>query len=104
MKFLKTKNSKKALVIMIFVILLSVGITLIQTNYINKKYNKIVNTTILQIVNKVKIEYPNVDDKELLSALNDNSNYKGSILEKYNYDESASFISKIRKEQKILFL
>lgn len=70
----------------------------------NKKYEKIVNTTISNLVDKILEEYPETSEEEIIKTLK-NTDYTNSkkgkieLLKKYGYTSNSSYIQKLKNEK-----
>ena len=96
MKLTKT-DIKKIIFPSLLVIILFIAIFLM---IMNKQYNslkQIYNSNIQQIVGKIKEEYPNVDENDIIEILQSKENEEEGkeIFEKYGYTEDINYIEQI---------
>lgn len=92
----------KKLIIVCFLIILIAFTTLFFMNQRqNELYKEKINATIVQFINQIKKDYPNVDDEELIQILNNKENLieQEDVLKKYGLDGKDNFIGSLEKEQ-----
>lgn len=107
MNIFKNRNSRKTIILGIIVIMLSTGIFWVINNIQYRKYLKIVNAKIDNIISQVIEKYPDITEEEVLEILKNNETPESSILEKYGYTPDISYIKTLgeqietNKKQKI---
>lgn len=82
MNIFKNRNSRKTIILGIIVIMLSTGIFWIINNIQYRKYLKIVNAKIDNIISQVIEKYPDITEEEVLEILKNNEKPESSVLEK----------------------
>ena len=75
-KIIKNKGIAKLLTIVIIIIILATALVIWVNNRINNKYKDIINIYISNVLENVKVEYPNVNQSVLIKILN-NKNITG---------------------------
>lgn len=92
------------------IIVLSIIMTVISSMILKNKeqeYQKIVNESIAEIVGKIKEEYPNVKEEEIIKILNESASSKGeNTLQKYGIDikENPAIEAMENQEQEIMII
>ena len=92
------------------IILLSIIMIVISSMILKNKeqeYQKIVNESIAEIVGKIKEEYPNVKEEEIIKILNESASSKGeNTLQKYgiNIKENPAIEAMENQEQEIMII
>ena len=92
------------------IIVLSIIIIVISSMILKNKeqeYQKIVNESIAEIVGKIKEEYPNVKEEEIIKILNESASSKGeNTLQKYGIDikENPAIEAMENQEQEIMII
>ena len=110
MNIFKNRNSRKTIILGIIVIMLSTGIFWVINNIQYRKYLKIVNAKIDNIISEVIEKYPDITEEELLEILKNNETPESSVLEKYGYTPDISYIKTLgeqietNKKQNIAFV
>ncbi len=110
MNIFKNRNSRKTIILGIIVIMLSTGIFGVINNIQYRKYLKIVNAKIDNIISEVIEKYPDITEEELLEILKNNETPESSVLEKYGYTPDISYIKTLgeqietNKKQNIAFV
>ena len=98
MNIFKNRNSRKTIILGIIVIMLSTCIFWVINNIQYRKYLKIVNAKIDNIISQVIEKYPDITEEDVLEILKNNETPESSVLEKYGYTPDISYI-KILGEQ-----
>lgn len=98
MNIFKNRNSRKAIILGIIVIMLSTGIFWVINNIQYRKYLKIVNAKIDNIISEVIEKYPDITEEELLEILKNNETPESSVLEKYGYTPDISYIKTLGEQ------
>ena len=87
----RTKLCKTLSKFLIILLIFLIGFFTLKYNEY-KKYNKIYNTKIEQIISIVKEQYPDIDENEIMALLN--SEKSTNVLEKYSIDLDKPIIKK----------
>lgn len=98
MNIFKNRNSRKTIILGIIVIMLSTGIFWIINNIQYRKYLKIVNAKIDNIISQVIEKYPDITEEEVLEILKNNEKPESSVLEKYGYTPDISYIKTLGEQ------
>lgn len=98
MNIFKNRNSRKAIILGIIVIMLSTGIFWVINNIQYRKYLKIVNAKIDNIISQVIEKYPDITEEEVLEILKNNETPESSVLEKYGYTPDISYIKTLGEQ------
>ena len=98
MNIFKNRNSRKAIILGIIVIMLSTGIFWVINNIQYRKYLKIVNAKIDNIISQVIEKYPDITEEEVLEILKNNETPESSVLEKYGYTPDISCIKTLGEQ------
>lgn len=98
MNIFKNRNSRKTIILGIIVIMISTGIFGVINNIQYKKYLKIVNAKIDNIISEVIEKYPDITEEELLEILKNNETPESSVLEKYGYTPDISYIKTLGEQ------
>lgn len=98
MNIFKNRNSRKTIILGIIVIMLSTGIFWIINNIQYRKYLKIVNAKIDNIISQVIEKYPDITEEEILEILKNNEKPESSVLEKYGYTPDISYIKTLGEQ------
>lgn len=98
MNIFKNRNSRKTIILGIIVIMLSTGIFWIINNIQYRKYLKIVNAKIDNIISQVIEKYPDITEEEVLEILKNNETPESSVLEKYGYTPDISYIKTLGEQ------
>lgn len=98
MNIFKNRNSRKAIILGIIVIMLSTGIFWVINNIQYRKYLKIVNAKIDNIISQVIEKYPDITEEEILEILKNNEKPESSVLEKYGYTPDISYIKTLGEQ------
>ena len=98
MNIFKNRNSRKTIIIGIIVIMLSTGIFWVINNIQYRKYLKIVNAKIDNIISQVIEKYPDITEEEVLEILKNNETSESSVLEKYGYTPDISYIKTLGEQ------
>lgn len=98
MNIFKNRNSRKTIILGIIVIMLSTGIFWVINNIQYRKYLKIVNAKIDNIISEVIEKYPDITEEELLEILKNNETPESSVLEKYGYTPDISYIKTLGEQ------
>ena len=98
MKVFKSKNFRKTAILGIIVIILSTAIFSVINNIQYRKYLKIVNTKIDNIINNVIEKYPDITEEDILDILKNNKNAESRVLEKYGYTPDISYIKALGEQ------
>ena len=98
MNIFKNRNSRKTIILGIIVIMLSTGIFGVINNIQYRKYLKIVNAKIDNIISEVIEKYPDITEEELLEILKNNETPESSVLEKYGYTPDISYIKTLGEQ------
>ena len=98
MNIFKNRNSRKAIILGIIVIMLSTGIFWFINNIQYRKYLKIVNAKIDNIISQVIEKYPDITEEAVLKILKNNETPESSILEKYGYTPDISYIKTLGEQ------
>ncbi len=98
MNIFKNRNSRKTIILGIIVIMLSTGIFWIINNIQYRKYLKIVNAKIDNIISQVIEKYPDITEEAVLKILKNNETPESSILEKYGYTPDISYIKTLGEQ------
>ncbi len=110
MEIFKRENSKRVILINIFLILIFVTIFFIMTTIENKEYSKLFNKKIDNIIKQIITEHPDIKEEEIIKAINKEPEDKEQILKKYGYDEDIVAIKELENSmrknsiQKVIFL
>ena len=99
-----TKNDFKKIIFpsIIVIIVFCIIFVLIMKNQFNK-YNQIYNSNIEMMVEKIKENYPNTDEKEIIKILQSEENILNgqNILAKYGYSEDMAYLDSLKKEMNL---
>lgn len=98
MNIFKNRNSRKTIILGIIVIMLSTGIFWVINNIQYRKYLKIVNAKIDNIISEVIEKYPDITEEEVLEILKNNETPESSVLEKYGYTPDISYIKTLGEQ------
>lgn len=98
MNIFKNRNSRKTIILGIIVIMLSTGIFWVINNIQYRKYLKIVNAKIDNIISQVIKKYPDITEEEVLEILKNNETPESSVLEKYGYTPDISYIKTLGEQ------
>lgn len=98
MNIFKNRNSRKTIILGIIVIMLSTGIFGVINNIQYRKYLKIVNAKIDNIISEVIEKYPDITEEEVLEILKNNETPESSVLEKYGYTPDISYIKTLGEQ------
>lgn len=98
MNIFKNRNSRKTIILGIIVIMLSTGIFWVINNIQYRKYLKIVNAKIDNIISEVIEKYPDITEEEVLEILKNNEKPESSVLEKYGYTPDISYIKTLGEQ------
>ena len=98
MNIFKNRNSRKTIILGIIVIMLSTGIFWFINNIQYRKYLKIVNAKIDNIISQVLEKYPDITEEEVLEILKNNETPESSVLEKYGYTPDISYIKTLGEQ------
>lgn len=98
MNIFKNRNSRKTIILGIIVIMLSTGIFWVINNIQYRKYLKIVNAKIDNIISQVIEKYPDITEEEVLEILKNNETPESSVLEKYGYTPDISYIKTLGEQ------
>lgn len=98
MNIFKNRNSRKTIILGIIVIMLSTGIFGVINNIQYRKYLKIVNAKIDNIISEVIEKYPDITEEEVLEILKNNETHESSVLEKYGYTPDISYIKTLGEQ------
>lgn len=98
MNIFKNRNSRKTIIIGIIVIMLSTGIFWVINNIQYRKYLKIVNAKIDNIISEVIEKYPDITEEEVLEILKNNETSESSVLKKYGYTPDISYIKTLGEQ------
>lgn len=98
MNIFKNRNSRKTIILGIIVIMLSTGIFWVINNIQYRKYLKIVNAKIDNIISQVIEKYPDITEEEVLEILKNNETSESSVLEKYGYTPDISYIKTLGEQ------
>ena len=98
MNIFKNRNSRKTIIFGIIVIMLSTGIFGVINNIQYRKYLKIVNAKIDNIISEVIEKYPDITEEEVLEILKNNETHESSVLEKYGYTPDISYIKTLGEQ------
>ena len=98
MNIFKNRNSRKTIILGIIVIMLSTGIFWVINNIQYRKYLKIVNAKIYNIISEVIEKYPDITEEEVLEILKNNEKPESSVLEKYGYTPDISYIKTLGEQ------
>ena len=98
MNIFKNRNSRKTIILGIIVIMLSTGIFGVINNIQYRKYLKIVNAKIDNIISEVIEKYPDITEEEVLKILKNNETPESSVLEKYGYTPDISYIKTLGEQ------
>lgn len=98
MNIFKNRNSRKTIILGIIVIMLSTGIFWVINNIQYRKYLKIVNAKIDNIISEVIEKYPDITEEEVLEILKNNETSESSVLEKYGYTPDISYIKTLGEQ------
>ncbi len=98
MNIFKNRNSRKTIILGIIVIMLSTGIFGVINNIQYRKYLKIVNAKIDNIISQVIEKYPDITEEEVLEILKNNETPESSVLEKYGYTPDISYIKTLGEQ------
>lgn len=98
MNIFKNRNSRKTIILGIIVIMLSTGIFWVINNIQYRKYLKIVNAKIDNIIRQVIEKYPDITEEEVLEILKNNETPESSVLEKYGYTPDISYIKTLGEQ------
>lgn len=100
------KSKKVTIPIIVLSIIMIVISSMILKNK-EQEYQKIVNESIAEIVGKIKEEYPNVKEEEIIKILNESASSKGeNTLQKYGIDikENPAIEAMENQEQEIMII
>lgn len=98
MNIFKNRNSRKTIILGIIVIMLSAGIFWFINNIQYRKYLKIVNAKIDNIISQVIEKYPDITEEEVLEILKNNETPESSVLEKFGYTPDISYIKTLGEQ------
>ena len=98
MNIFKNRNSRKTIILGIIVIMLSTGIFWVINNIQYRRYLKIVNAKIDNIISQVIEKYPDITEEEVLEILKNNETPESSVLEKYGYTPDISYIKTLGEQ------
>ena len=98
MNIFKNRNSRKTIILGIIVIMISTGIFWVINNIQYRKYLKIVNAKIDNIISQVIEKYPDITEEEVLEILKNNETSESSVLEKYGYTPDISYIKTLGEQ------
>ena len=98
MNIFKNRNSRKTIILGIIVIMLSTGIFWVINNIQYRKYLKIVNAKIDNIISQVIEKYPDITEEAVLKILKNNETPESSSLEKYGYTPDISYIKTLGEQ------
>ena len=98
MNIFKNRNSRKTIILGIIVIMLSTGIFWFINNIQYRKYLKIVNAKIDNIISQVIEKYPDITEEEVLEILKNNETPESRVLEKYGYTPDISYIKTLGEQ------
>lgn len=98
MNIFKNRNSRKTIILGIIVIMLSTCIFWVINNIQYRKYLKIVNAKIDNIISQVIEKYPDITEEDVLEILKNNETPESSILEKYGYTPDISYIKTLGEQ------
>ena len=98
MNIFKNRNSRKTIILGIIVIMLSTVIFWVINNIQYRKYLKIVNAKIDNIISQVIEKYPDITEEAVLKILKNNETPESSILEKYGYTPDISYIKTLGEQ------
>lgn len=98
MNIFKNRNSRKTIILGIIVIILSTGIFGVINNIQYRKYLKIINAKIDNIISEVIEKYPDITEEEVLEILKNNETPESSVLEKYGYTPDISYIKTLGEQ------
>ena len=98
MNIFKNRNSRKTIILGIIVIMLSTGIFGVINNIQYRKYLKIVNAKIDNIISEVIEKYPDITEEEVLEILKNDETSESSVLEKYGYTPDISYIKTLGEQ------
>ena len=98
MNIFKNRNSRKTIILGIIVIMISTGIFWVINNIQYRKYLKIVNAKIDNIISEVIEKYPDITEEEVLEILKNNETPESSVLEKYGYTPDISYIKTLGEQ------
>lgn len=98
MNIFKNRNSRKTIILGIIVIMLSTGIFWVINNIQYRKYLKIVNAKIDNIISQAIEKYPDITEEEVLEILKNNETPESSVLEKYGYTPDISYIKTLGEQ------
>lgn len=98
MNIFKNRNSRKTIILGIIVIMISTGIFWVINNIQYRKYLKIVNAKIDNIISQVIEKYPDITEEEVLEILKNNETPESSVLEKYGYTPDISYIKTLGEQ------
>lgn len=98
MNIFKNRNSRKTIILGIIVIMLSTGIFWVINNIQYRKYLKIANAKIDNIISQVIEKYPDITEEEVLEILKNNETPESSVLEKYGYTPDISYIKTLGEQ------
>ena len=106
MNLLKDKQIKKLFVINIIIIILFTIFMAILTKKQTEEYKNNVNIAISNIVGLIKKEYPNVNDEEIISILNntENSTVGNKTLAQYGIDEQDYSVISMKNQEKTIII
>ena len=98
MNIFKNRNSRKTIILGIIVIMLSTGIFWVINNIQYRKYLKIVNAKIDNIISQAIEKNPDITEEEVLEILKNNETPESSVLEKYGYTPDISYIKTLGEQ------
>lgn len=98
MNIFKNRNSRKTIILGIIVIMLSTCIFWVINNIQYRKYLKIVNAKIDNIISQVIEKYPDITEEDVLEILKNNETPESSVLEKYGYTPDISYIKTLGEQ------
>ena len=98
MNIFKNRNSRKTIILGIIVIMLSTCIFWVINNIQYRKYLKIVNAKIDNIISQVIEKYPDITEEAVLKILKNNETPESSVLEKYGYTPDISYIKTLGEQ------
>ena len=98
MNIFKNRNSRKTIILGTIVIMLSTGIFWVINNIQYRKYLKIVNAKIDNIISQAIEKYPDITEEEVLEILKNNETPESSVLEKYGYTPDISYIKTLGEQ------
>ena len=106
MSLLKNKQITKLFVLCLIIIILFTIFMAILTKKQTEEYKNDVNIAISNIVGLIKKEYPNVNDEEIISILNntENSTVGNKTLAQYGIDEQDYSVISMKNQEKTIII